>query len=110
MTEMVSWVDKEALPDGIVLEDVIIERLISWFADYEGVCGLIEYYGDSPWGSYIAMVANDFTMENPRRPFDTRRSLEADFKDIIMRMMNADPRKRLTAKEALTYKWFADET
>ncbi|KAH6622109.1 kinase-like domain-containing protein [Boeremia exigua] len=108
--DVIFAVDKKQLPADVQLEDAVIQLQISYFADLDGVRGLVDYYGDSHWAHYIVMVANEFTTDNPRRPFDTRRDLEPEFKDLIMRLMNVDPRRRLTAKEALAHTWFAEQT
>lgn len=101
-------VDESEVPEGIELLDVVLERQISYFGDLEGVEGLIRYLGNSPWAQYFAMVAADFNAENARRPFGMWQDLDADFKDLIVRMMNVEPTRRLTAKEALAHTWFAD--
>ena len=106
--QVILAVDEEKLPEGATLQDVVVARQISYFADYEGACGLVKYFDDESKGRYFAMIANRFTKNNPREPFDTRPDLEPSFKDLIMRMMNVDPNKRLTAKEALSHPWFAD--
>jgi serine/threonine protein kinase len=102
-------VDEDELPDGIELLDVQLERQISYFADgFESVKGLIRYLGDSPWAQLVAMIVADFGADNPRRPFGMWQHLDTDFKDLIVRMMNVDPTRRLTAKEALAHVWFAE--
>lgn len=106
--EFVLAVDRKQIPEDVQLEDAVMQRIISYFADLDGVRGLVDYYGDTHWAHYVAMVANEFSEDNPRRPFDTRRGLDCDFKDLIMRLMSVDPRKRLTAKEALAHEWFAE--
>jgi serine/threonine protein kinase len=101
-------VDEEEVPEGIEVLDIVLERQLSYFSDWEGVEGLIRYLGDSPWAQLIAMVAADFNADNPRRPFELWQDLDPDFKDLVVRMTNVDPTRRLTAKEALEHKWFAD--
>jgi serine/threonine protein kinase len=101
-------VDEEELPEGIEILDIVLERQLSYFSDLEGIEGLIQYLGDSPWAQLIAMIAADFNANNPRRPFGLWQDLDPTFKDLVVRMMNVDPTKRLTAKEALAHTWFAD--
>lgn len=108
--EILLAVDKKKLPEDVQLEDAIFQLQISYFADLDGVRGLVEYYGDTHWAHYIAMVANEFNKDNPRRPIHTRQDLDRDFKDLITRIMNVDPRRRLTAKEALAHAWFAESS
>lgn len=101
-------VDEEKVPEGIEVLDIVLERQLSYFSDLEGADGLIRYLGDSPWAQFIAMVASDFNENNPRRPFGMWQGVDPEFKDLVVRMMNVDPTRRLTAKEALAHKWFAD--
>lgn len=42
------------------------------------------------------------------KPFSEWPNIADDnFKDIILKMTNLDPRKRVTAREALKHRWFA---
>jgi serine/threonine protein kinase len=101
-------VDEEEIPEGIELLDIVLERQLSYFSDLEGIDGLIRYLGNSPWAQLIAMVAADFNADNPRRPLALWQDIDLDFKDLVVRMMNVDPNRRLTANEALAHKWFSD--
>ncbi|KAJ4355359.1 uncharacterized protein N0V89_003375 [Didymosphaeria variabile] len=101
-------VDEEEIPEGIELLDIVLERQLSYFSDLEGIDGLIQYLGNSPWAQLIAMVAADFNADNPRRPFALWQDIDPEFKDLVVRMMNVDPTRRLTANEALAHKWFSD--
>lgn len=105
---MVLAVGEDEIPEGIELLDIVLERQMSYFSDLEGIRGLIQYLGESPWTQLIAMIAADFNADNPRRPFTLWQNLDPDFKDLVARMMNVDPTRRLTAKEALAHTWFAD--
>jgi serine/threonine protein kinase len=108
MTKRVIFaVDDSEIPEGIEPLDIVLERQLSYFGDLEGVKGLIRYLGDSPWAQIIAMIANDFGAENPRRPFGLWQGIDPVFKDLIVRMMIVDPTRRLTAREALVHPWFA---
>lgn len=45
----------------------------------------------------------------PYKPFQAWPEVkDGEFKDIIGRMMNLDPKKRVTAREALRHPWFKD--
>lgn len=70
----------EERPEGSVLQDLVVERQLSYFTDYEGVCGLVKYFRGKPKGQYFAIIAKRFTKDNPRLSFDTllRRSRRAD--------------------------------
>ena len=104
---MVLAVDEEEIPEGIELLDIVLERQLSYFSDLEGIGGLIRYLGDSPWAQLIAMITADFNADNLRRPFSSWQDIDPDFKDLVVRMMNMDPTRRLTVNEALAHKWFS---
>jgi hypothetical protein len=72
MTKRVIFaVDEEKVLEGTELLDIVLELHLSYFADSEDAIGLIEYLekDGSPWAQYFSTVANDFSKENPRRPF-----------------------------------------
>ncbi|KAF1850517.1 kinase-like protein [Cucurbitaria berberidis CBS 394.84] len=101
-------VDEEKVSEEIEILDIVLERQLSYFSDLEGIAGLIRYLGGSPWAQFIALVAADFNADNPRRPFGLWQDIDPDFKDLVVRIMNVDPTRRLTASEALAHTWFAD--
>ena len=104
------WILLHLLFDALLLQllDIVLERQLSYFSDLEGIEGLIRYLGNSPWAQLMAMIAADFNADNPRRPFALWKDIDPDFKDLVVRMMNVDPTRRLTANEALAHKWFSD--
>ncbi|KAI1413503.1 Ca2+/calmodulin-dependent protein kinase [Hypoxylon sp. FL1857] len=96
---------------GVDLTKPILERQISTFAEEDDVEALVDYLGRRhPWVGELRRMWDSFGAENPRRPFSLWRSdaLDADFKDLIGKMTNFDPRKRITAQEALDHVWFHD--
>ncbi|KAI1178274.1 kinase-like domain-containing protein [Nemania sp. FL0916] len=89
----------------------ILTRQISYFANWNDFDGFLKYLGRGhPWASNFQRIADSFDESNPRRPFALWKSdlLDADFKDLIGKMTNFDPRKRITADEALAHPWFSD--
>ncbi|KAH8167198.1 hypothetical protein CIB48_g1066 [Xylaria polymorpha] len=89
----------------------ILTRQVSYFANWDDFDGFLKYLGRRhPWASDFRRIADSFDEKNPRRPFALWKSdlLDADFKDLISKMTNFDPRKRITAEEALDHPWFAD--
>jgi serine/threonine protein kinase len=101
-------VDEEKILEGTELLDTVLELHLCYFAELEDAIGLIEYVEEdgSPWAQYFSMVANDFGKENPRRPFALWEGVEPVFKDLAGSMCKVDPRRRITAKEALNHEWF----
>ena len=87
---------------------VILERQISYFADEEGLDGLLKHLGDSPWRQVLEVLRDGFNQANPRKPVSLWNGIDEDFRDLIRGLTKFDPAQRLTAKEALNHKWFGD--
>ncbi|KAK0827945.1 hypothetical protein LTS02_018344, partial [Friedmanniomyces endolithicus] len=84
---------------------------ISYFADEDGLSGLLRYLGDeSPWYQIFQVIKGGFGKEQPRKPFALwdGPNLDEDFKDLVERLTNFDPAKRITAQQALAHRWFTD--
>ncbi|KAI4624129.1 uncharacterized protein J4E87_005628 [Alternaria ethzedia] len=81
---------------------------VSYFSDLEDMEGLITYLEDSPWIGYLNFVMANFSEDYPRRPLCLWSDLDEDLKDLLTKMMSMDPKRRITASEALAHKWFAD--
>ncbi|KAI9678155.1 MAG: hypothetical protein M1817_006100 [Caeruleum heppii] len=101
-------VDEDQLAEGIEPLSVVLERQISYFADQDGLNGLLEHLGDSPWREIFEVIRDGFNKTNPRKPFCLLTDVDADFKDLIGGLTNFDPAKRLTVHEALAHRWFKD--
>ncbi|KAI1339720.1 kinase-like domain-containing protein [Xylariaceae sp. FL0016] len=89
----------------------ILERQMSHFATWDDLDGFLDYLGRShPWRDDFRRMKATFGADNPRRPFALWKSdlLDTDFKDLVGKMTNFDPRKRITAEEALEHPWFSD--
>ncbi|KAI1088510.1 Ca2+/calmodulin-dependent protein kinase [Rostrohypoxylon terebratum] len=96
---------------GVDLQKPIIERQISTFAEWDDFDSFMDYLGRKhPWTGELRRMADSFGAENPRRPFSLWKSdaLDPEFKDLIKKMTNFDPRRRITAQEALDHAWFHD--
>ncbi|PYI06709.1 kinase-like protein [Aspergillus sclerotiicarbonarius CBS 121057] len=99
-------VREEELDEGIHRLAIVIERQISYFADEEGFNGFLNYLGDNPWVPIFKVTRNGFNQENPRKPFALWKGIDQDFRSLICAMTNFDPKRRITAHEALAHKWF----
>lgn len=98
-------------PPNMDLTKAILERQISTFAEWKDFESFIDYLGKRHrYIPELRRMSNTFGTENPRRPFSLWKSdaLDPDFKDLIKKMTNFDPRKRVTAQEALNHVWFSD--
>lgn len=100
-------VSEEGLEHGP--RDIILERQISYFADFDSINGMWDHLGDDhPLSPDLEAICNRFGKKNPRKPFKLWQGLDADFKDLVSGMTNFDPKKRITAEEALAHPWFHD--
>lgn len=102
-------VGDDELEEGVERLAVVIERQMSYFADPDSLEAFLKHLGDdNPWTQVFKVTRSSFNAENPRTPFSLWKGVEADFKDLIAGLTNFDPAQRLTAREALQHKWFAD--
>ncbi|KAE8352240.1 kinase-like protein [Aspergillus coremiiformis] len=99
-------VGEEELEEGVDPLAIIIERQISYFADEDGLNGLLRFLGDNPWVRVFEVIRDGFNKDNPRKPFSLWKGVDEDFKSLICAMTHLDPEKRVTAHEALAHKWF----
>lgn len=63
---------------------------------------------ENPFFDCLHGLAGEFGDANPRRPLSMRRGLDTKFQDLIVKMTNLDPKRRITAREALQHPWFQD--
>lgn len=99
-------VDEDELGEDEEVLAHVLERQISYFADREGLVGLLEHLGNSPWVEVFAVIRDGFNADNPRRPISLWQDVDGELKDLVGRLTNFDPAKRLTAREALDHPWF----
>jgi len=85
----------------------VLERHVSYFADEQGLNGFLGHIGeDNPFHGRLISIAGNFTPDNPRQPFESWSYVEADLRDLVCKMTNLDPTKRITARQALEHCWF----
>ena len=86
----------------------ILRRHISLFGtDTESLQGLVRHVGeDSLWFDRFADLASSFSDKEPRTPFAGWMYLDESFRDLVGKMTNLDPARRITAQEALAHPWF----
>jgi hypothetical protein len=101
-------VDEEALAEDEEPLSVILERRVSYFADEDGIYGLLKHLGENPWGEAFNVIRDGFNKTIPRKPFCMWKNLDAYFKHLVGGRMNFDPAKRIAAHEALADRWFED--
>lgn len=94
---------------GALPEVIRLERQVSYFADQDGFDGLLIHIEDDQVGCHILpMLWEDRAADyHPYRPFKDWRDVEDDgFRNVVLQMMNLDPMKRITARQALDHPWF----
>jgi hypothetical protein len=106
--QVIFAVEEEDLDEDEEPLAVILERQISYFADEEGLNGLLKHLGESPWCQVLEVLRDEFNKTNPRKLVSLWKGIDEDFRDLVTGLTKFDPIKRLMAKEALEHKWFID--
>ncbi|KAI1165544.1 kinase domain-containing protein [Nemania serpens] len=87
-----------------------LQRQVSYFGTQDGVNGLMKHVGDEEVNcEALRMLWEDRTADSiPYKPFSEWSDVgDAEFKYLIQGMMNLDPTRRITARQALEHPWFA---
>ena len=86
----------------------ILRRHISYFGDEDGLNGLLEHIGkENQFYDRLVALASTFTPGNLRQPFKDWQYVEPSLRDLVGKMTSLDPRRRITAIEALRHSWFS---
>ncbi|RMY08536.1 hypothetical protein D0868_04747 [Hortaea werneckii] len=90
-----------------------LQRLVSYFGDRDGINGLLTHVGDDETSCEILSLLWDERNADyiPYKPFVEwpEKQQDESLRDVITRLVNLDPNKRITAKEALMHPWFSAE-
>jgi hypothetical protein len=77
---------------------LILRRHISYFADEEGFKGLLQHIGeDNVFFDRLIALAADIDASRPRKPFAMWHYVDGELRDLVGRMTNLDPARRITA-------------
>ena len=89
-------------------ERMIVKRLLSHFGDGPGLVGLLDHLDEesAQWRDLVLAVMTEFTSDHPRKPFSMWDDIDEGYRDVVSRMTSLDPKRRITAREALDYPWF----
>ncbi|KAJ5952025.1 uncharacterized protein N7479_010438 [Penicillium vulpinum] len=101
-------VREDELEEGVDPLAVVIERQIFYFADEDGINGFLNHLGDNPWVRVFEATWEGYNQEAPCEPFAFWNGVDDDFKSLVCPMTYFDPRKRVSARQALGQKWFED--
>jgi serine/threonine protein kinase len=92
--------------------DMILELHVSRFVttaeDFEG---FIEYHGgeEDPFVQQFIRLLTSFDGKDKKRmPFSRWYPVDPQFQDLVGKMTCLDPRRRITAREALQHPWFTE--
>ncbi len=92
--------------------DIILKIHVSRFADdVDDFGGFIEYHGgeEDPFVQRFLGLLYLFEGEGKKRaPFRYWHPVDPQFQDLVCRMTCLDPRRRITAREALQHPWFSE--
>jgi serine/threonine protein kinase len=99
-------VDELELAEGEEILAHVFKKQISYFADAEGIQAFLELIRESPWAEVFRVIRDGFNEENPQRPFSLWTGVDPELQDLVCKMTNFDPAKRITAREALDHEWF----
>lgn len=86
-----------------------LQRQTSYFGDEEGYKSLRRHFSHDERLCQLvdAMWEDRITLHIPYRHFSTWPEVEDDaFREIVLKLMNLDPARRISAKEALEHPWF----
>jgi serine/threonine protein kinase len=82
----------------------ILHNHISYFADEDGFNGLLQQIGaKNKYFERLRALAPEVT---PRKPFALWQPMNPEFRDLILKMTHLNPKRRITAREALEHPWF----
>ncbi|KAH6623704.1 kinase-like domain-containing protein [Chaetomium tenue] len=92
---------------GIVAIFVVLEKMVFCPRDEApGLYGLLMHLGEE--NEYVERLGALVPEVKPRKPFALWEPVDPEFRDLILKMTNLDPAKRITAREALKHPWFRE--
>ncbi|EED11722.1 calcium/calmodulin dependent protein kinase, putative [Talaromyces stipitatus ATCC 10500] len=85
-----------------------LQRQVSYFGDMQGIGGLSKHISDDDISCQVLQMLWDERADEhiDYRPFVDWPDVDPSFKDLIQKLANLDPSKRLTARQALEHPWF----
>lgn len=101
----------KTLAEGEDPVHVVLQRQMSYFGNPESLDELLKQLeDDSPWRQVFQDLRSRFGKDkgNPRSPVALWHDVDPDLRDLLGGLTHFNPDKRLTAKEALEHRWFAD--
>lgn len=101
---------REELGEGEIPLAHVFDRQFSFFAeDVEAVNAFYKHLGGgSPYIEACEAVLTGINEENPPKPIALWRGIDEDLRDLLVGLTKLVPERRVTAREALGYRWFGD--
>ena len=88
-----------------------LQRQVSYFPDQDSFNGLVNHVSDSELAvQVLGMLWEDRIADyHPYRPFSSWEDVQdLSFKDVVLKMMQLDPARRISAQQVLDHEWFQD--
>jgi serine/threonine protein kinase len=83
----------------------ILGQHISYFIDEDGLNGFLEHIEkENPFYERLISLANSFSHGNLRQPFQRWSYIKPELRDLVGKMTNLDPTKRISTREALQHR------
>lgn len=87
-------------------EDDAVELQLSYFADETAQVAVLSQFDDSPSLERLKTIIAQFNdVKKVRQPFAARIELDSVLIDLLCGLMHFNPKRRLTAAEALSHPW-----
>ena len=96
---------------GALASVVGLQRQVSYFGDRDGINGLLTHVGDDELSLQVLSDLYDSKDDDDHgyKHFSIWPEVEDDaFRDLVLSLMSLDPKKRITAKQALEHPWFTN--
>lgn len=94
---------------GALASMVRLQRQVSYFGDREGINGLLTHVGDDELSMEFLSDFYDCKDDDDHgyTHFSTWPEVkDEELKDLVLAMMSLDPKRRITAEQALEHQWF----
>lgn len=94
----------EDFAEGEAFQQIIM-RHISYFWNEDDFIPFLKHIGeDNPFFNRIVDMVNN--VQNPRPPFRKWVYIDAELRDLVLKMTRLDPASRISAREALEHPFF----
>ena len=99
------------MSEGVLPFVVRMQRVVTYFGDIDGMKGLMKHVGDEEANCETLKILWETREDEsvPYKPFaDWPEVEDVVFTDLVRRMACLDPKRRITAREALQHQWFSE--